>query len=107
MYKIPTDEEIRYEIAAKKVKKLKEFYTHLAVYIIINLIIIIGNYQFWNKSGSFFSWNNLSTAFFWGIGLAAHGLNVFGANIFLGKDWEEKKIKELMNKDKKRNQNWE
>ncbi|MGE4346272.1 MAG: 2TM domain-containing protein [Flavobacteriaceae bacterium] len=107
MNKIPSDEEIRYEIASKKVKKLKGFYSHLIIYIVINTIILIANYQFWNKSGNFFSWNNLSTAFFWGIGLVAHGFSVFGANIFLGKDWEEKKIKELMNKDKKRNQNWE
>jgi len=107
MNKIPSDEEIRYEIASKKVKKIKGFYSHLIIYIVINTIILIANYQFWNKSGSFFSWNNLSTAFFWGIGLVAHGFSVFGTNIFLGKDWEEKKIKELMNKDKKRRGSWE
>jgi hypothetical protein len=107
MHKIPTDEEIRYEIAAKKVKKIKGFYSHLAVYIIINTLLLIGNYQFWNKEGAFFSWDNLSTAFFWGIGLAAHGVSVFGFHLMFGKDWEERKIKELMEKDRKKNQNWE
>lgn len=107
MNKIPTEEEIRYEIARKRVKEIKGFYTHLAVYVVINIIILIGNYQFWNKNGNFLSWNNFSIAFFWGIGLAAHGLNVFGINLFLGKNWEEKKIKELMDKDRKQNQNWE
>ncbi len=38
----------------------------------------------------------------WGIGLAIHGLNVFGTDKILGKDWEEKKIKEIMEKDKAR-----
>ncbi|MBT8188621.1 MAG: 2TM domain-containing protein, partial [Croceitalea sp.] len=33
----------------------------------------------------------------WGIGLIAHGLNAFGYNPILGKDWEERKIKEFMN----------
>jgi hypothetical protein len=106
MERIPTDEEIRYEIAAKRVKDLKGFYTHLAVYIVINIIILIGN-QHWNESGNFFQLKNFSTAIFWGIGLVAHGLNVFGLGLFFSKKWEEKKIKEIMDKDKKRNQNWE
>jgi 2TM domain len=46
-----------------------------------------------------------STAFFWGIGLAAHGLSVFMPTMILGKDWEDKKIKELMEKEK--NNKWE
>jgi hypothetical protein len=33
----------------------------------------------------------------WGIGILSHALQVFG----IGKNWEEKKIKELMEKDKK------
>jgi hypothetical protein len=46
-----------------------------------------------------------STAFFWGIGLLAHGLSVFGRYVFFGQNWEEKKIQELMDKDK--NEKWE
>jgi hypothetical protein len=48
---------------------------------------------------------NFSTAFFGGIGLAAHGLSVFLPSLIMGKDWEEKKIKELMEKEK--NNKWE
>lgn len=33
----------------------------------------------------------------WGIGIAAHAVNTFG----IGKDWEEKKIKELMEAERK------
>lgn len=36
----------------------------------------------------------------WGIGIIAHALSVFGGSRFLGKDWEEKKTREFM--DKKR-----
>jgi len=32
--------------------------------------------------------------------LVAHGLSTFGGEIFFGSDWEEKKIKELMEKEK-------
>jgi hypothetical protein len=40
------------------------------------------------------------TAFFWGIGLVAHGFSVFVPQWFLGNDWEERKIKEIMEKEK-------
>ena len=37
----------------------------------------------------------------WEVGLIVHGLSVFLPNFILGKDWEEKKIRELMDKDKR------
>jgi hypothetical protein len=38
----------------------------------------------------------------WVIGIAAHATSVFGIKGILGKEWEERKIKEIMEKDKKR-----
>ncbi|MCB4236133.1 2TM domain-containing protein [Kaistella anthropi] len=38
------------------------------------------------------------TAILWGIGLLGHSSSVF-LNLFLGKDWEQNKIRELMEKD--------
>lgn len=35
----------------------------------------------------------------WGIGIVIHGLTTFPFGIF-GKEWEERKIKEYMEKDK-------
>jgi hypothetical protein len=34
----------------------------------------------------------------WGIGLFFHGMSVFVFSKFPGKQWEERKIKEVMNK---------
>ena len=86
--------------AQKKVKKIIGFYWHLASYVIINifLILLVGK-----GSGNFWSFGTFSTAIFWGIGLFFHFLGVFGANFLFGKDWEQRKIKEYMDKDKK---NW-
>jgi hypothetical protein len=96
----------RYNLAYKRVKRIKGFYFHLMVYLIFNGFIIIANS---NESipGNqiFWSWENFSTALFWGIGLLAHGLSVFGRNIFFGQNWEEKKIKEFMDKENKKT--WE
>lgn len=96
----------RYEIAAKRVKRIKGFYVHLIVYILVNIFIIAGNFiNNSNKDPFFWNWQTFSTALFWGIGLVAHGLSVFGKNLFFSSNWEEKKIQEFMDKDK--SQKWE
>jgi hypothetical protein len=97
--------DTRYELAYKRVKRIKGFYVHALVYVLVNGFIIISEY---NKDllGSGVSFREtFSTAFFWGIGLLVHGLTVFGRNLFFSADWEERKIKEFMEKEKK--QKWE
>jgi len=42
----------------------------------------------------------LWAAFGWGIGVFFHALNTFKWNPFFGKDWEKRKIEELLEKDK-------
>ena len=94
-------EKDSYERAAKRVKSIRGFYSHALVYVVINLMIVVINIQNLDPGESYFQWQNFTTLFFWGIGLLAHGLSVFTPNFILGKDWEERKIKELMEKDKK------
>ena len=93
-----TPDEIKYQEALKRVKKIKGFYSHLLVYVVINSMLIIVNTV--NSSHDFWRWQTFSTAIFWGIGLVAHGLSVFLPAFMMGKDWEERKIKELMEKEK-------
>ncbi len=94
------EEQIQYDKAIKRVKKIKGFYRHLMVYIVINIMLIIVNIQNLDKGESYFQFKNFMTAFFWGIGLVAHGLSVFGPQILFSKEWEERKIKEFMEKDR-------
>lgn len=97
--------EQRYLKAKKRVKDIKGFYSHLSVYIVVNIfisgIIVYGltyedNYEF---SQAITHFGVYSTWLFWGIGLFFHWLGVFGFKSFFGKSWEEKKIKELMNEE--------
>ena len=88
-------ENNNYIKAVEKVEKIKEFYKNLASYILFMPFLIFINLR--TFSGFHWFWFPL---FGWGIGVALHGLDAYGYNFFLGKDWEEKKIKELMNKDK-------
>ena len=91
----------RYSLAYKRVKKIKGFYVHALVYVLVNLFIIASSYNIsLFDSGVFLRWETFSTAFFWGIGLLAHGFSVFGRDVLFGHDWEEKKIQLLMDKDK-------
>ena len=98
--------DARYELAYKRVKKIKGFYVHLIIYILVNAFVFVnGLIKNELKYETFTGWEIYSTPFFWGIGLLAHGLTVFGRNIFFSDDWEERKIKEFMDKDK--SQKWE
>ena len=93
-------DEIKYQQALKRVKKIKGFYTHLMVYVVINTGLLIANYRNSDANENFWHWQTFNTVIFWGIGLVAHGMSVFMPEILMGKDWEEKKIKELMEKEK-------
>lgn len=92
--------DIKYLEAKKRVKKLKGFYTHLAIYLLVNLLIVFINIQDLKPGESYFRWENFITLFFWGIGLLAHAMSVFVPQFVLGKNWEERKIRELMEKNK-------
>lgn len=98
-------EERRYAAARKKVNEIKGFYIHLAVYLFVNLAIIFMNSS--NFIDGFANPSNYVTAFFWGIGLVGHWAGVFGSVMLLGRNWEEKKIQQLMQEQKKQQQKWE
>ena len=98
-------EEQQYLRAKKRVKNIKDFYVHLIVFVITNIfisgIIIFGLMKSgYNLNDAFSNFEVYSTWIFWGIGMFFHWLGVFGfKSLGLGKDWEEKKIKELMEKE--------
>ena len=93
-------DQLKFERARKRVKAIAGFYRHFAIYIIVNIFLIATQYFNLDPGEKFLQFSTFSTAFFWGIGLLFHALGVFGRNVFLGRDWEEKKIKEFMDRDK-------
>lgn len=100
--------EDRYYFAKRRVKRLKGFYSHLWVYIAVNIFLIVINSSNLQVGDSYFKIENFYTAIFWGIGLLAHAISVFGFHSLFGRAWEEKKLKEFMDKEHQRqNQRWE
>ncbi len=61
------DQEMAFEAAQKRVKKLKGFYIHFLVYLVVNVMIIYANYTYSKTTTSLFEFRNFSTAFWWGI----------------------------------------
>lgn len=96
----------RYYLAYKRVKRIKEFYVHLLVYILVNLFIL-GRKYFERGNVDFFDWDTFSRPIFWGIGIIAHASTVFSRDLIFGDNWEEKKIQEFMDKGKSNEKKWE
>ena len=97
--------EDKYAAAQREVKRLKGFYTYLIVYIVINIMIVFVNIRDLDPGESYFKIENFFTALVWGIVIVAHGFTVFLPNWIFGRNWEEKKIRELMEKEK--SEKWE
>lgn len=90
-----TQVEMNTYIKAKKhVKRLKDLFYHIIAYIFLVPVWIYINYKtYWD-----YKW-------FWfpvvamGLSIIIHAIIIFGFN----NDWEERKIKEYMNKDNFKN----
>ncbi len=93
--------EERYFKAKKKVDAIKGFYGNLISYIIVNIGLIVIN-LLTSPDYLWFFWPMMG----WGIGLLFHGLKVFNCMPFFGKEWEDQKIKEFMEKEKQNKETW-
>jgi hypothetical protein len=90
------DDRSRYERARRRVREIRAFYFHIAVFAVVNVVLHVINFvtaptvywAFWPLFG-------------WGIGLLAHGLATYRWMPFIGKDWEERKIREFMDNDRR------
>ncbi|MEC3908297.1 2TM domain-containing protein [Tamlana sp. 2201CG12-4] len=89
--------EDAYIRAQKRLKELKGFYWHAFWYAVVNIFIFIMIAS--NTSGNIWNIGTLSTPLFWGIGLGFHALSVFCRNRFFSKSWEDRKIREFMEKE--------
>lgn len=87
-------ENSKYVRALERVEKLKEFYQNIVSYIIVIPILIFINLNFSPQFHWF--WFPLGG---WGIGIIFHWFEANNYNVFMGKNWEEKKIKEIMDEN--------
>ncbi|MFS4456696.1 2TM domain-containing protein [Maribacter sp. 2304DJ31-5] len=87
-------EEYKYKKAKEQVDNIKSFYDNLLAYVIVIPFLAYVDYN-----TTSFPWI-IFLAIGWGIDLVCQWGNVHGYNLILGKDWEERKIREFMNSGK-------
>jgi LytS/YehU family sensor histidine kinase len=88
-------ESVAYERAYRKVRAMRAFYKHAAVYVIVIAGLCVINLL---KSPAKLWF--IYPAAGWGIGLLLHGAAVWGRSFWLGHEWEEKKIAQIMAREK-------
>lgn len=91
---IKSMEDEAYQRAKAHVQEVKGFYSHLGVYVLINLLLFAVN-----AVTSWGNWWFYWVTFFWGIGIVIHAASVWGGEHFFGKEWEEKKIQKILEKE--------
>ena len=87
--------ETKYRRAQDRVSELKEFYGKIFRGILAIIIVAAINYYINEWTYPWFLW----VVFGVGLSLSIRAIRLFAANFFLGKNWEERKVRELMNKD--------
>ena len=87
-------EAMLYRRAKKQAHAIRSFYINLCCYCVVIPTLIFINLMYTPEHIWF-----IYSALGWGIGLAIHGMTAFNYSPFLGKNWEEKKIKEILDKE--------
>ena len=88
-----SSEERKYQEAKGRVREIRGFYTHLAVYVLVNTFLFLLDITL-SPDVLWFYWPLLG----WGIAIVVHAVSVFGFGPWLGQEWEEKKIDEYMDR---------
>lgn len=91
----------RYDKAVKRVEEIKGFYGNLTAYIAVNVGLLVLNLVT-SPEYLWFFWPMLG----WGIGVIFHGMKVFNWIPFFGKDWEDRKMKEFIEQEKRKKEDW-
>lgn len=96
------NEEERYYQAKKRVEEIKGFYGNLTAYVLVNIFLIVINLLY-SPEYLWFFWPLLG----WGIGVVFHAISVFQISPFFGKEWEERKMKQFLEEEKKKAEKWQ
>jgi hypothetical protein len=86
--------------ASKHVKEIKGFYIHLLCYVLIISLLVYLNLKY-SPEHLWFIYPMAG----WGLGLIGHAIGVFGTNTLFSKNWEERKIKEFIEEEQRKNTN--
>jgi hypothetical protein len=86
----------------KQVRRLAEFYRHAMTYVlVISLLWVICLLTMRQFNGHWWGYWAIWPTLGWGIGLFFHGLSAVPRAQAWGRDWEERKVRELMERERR------
>ncbi len=105
-----TEQKSKYDRAKFRVAQLKGFYNHVAVYLIVNTLLLVLKDHFTFVLVSkravgdpafldWIDWNLYGTPIIWGIGLCIHGYKILRGGSFFGRKWEERQLRKFMKEE--------
>lgn len=99
-------DDVKLEAIKMRVKELKKFYSHLFIYCIGVLLYLGKRYfdlpiNFWpiNFINEFFMW-------VWTFIIGVQAVQLFFKESLFGTKWEQRKIKEMIDKEKSETTKW-
>jgi hypothetical protein len=94
MTRIPQPSDAAIERARRSATRIRNFYIHCLAFIVGNLVAFLINWMTLGDGDNpwWFQWGLL----IWATALAIHGLTVLGSGRWLGAEWEERKVAQLL-----------
>lgn len=92
----PNINQSKYLRASERVADLRKFYTRCFRGLVAIIITAAINYYLNEWQYPWFLW----VVFGVGLSLAIKAFKLYGLNGFMGRDWEERKIKQFMDEDR-------
>lgn len=90
------EDDEKYQRAQARIRRIRSFYSNVITFVLVNILLIVINLMT-NPRDLWFYWVTL----IWGFILIVQALNTFTIrDRFLGEEWEKKKIKEMLDKEK-------
>lgn len=94
--------------AKKRVNRIKKFYSHAVVYVVVNIAIIFVKLHFYDYFSdtipgmdwyevNWLGWEIISTPIIWGLFLLVHGVRVLLTPF--SEKWEERQIQKYMQQE--------
>lgn len=88
-------DNIKLQRAKERVEEIKTFYSKVMSAIVTIIIVAAINYYLNEWRYAWFLW----VVFGLSISLFLKAIKIFNFNPFLGRDWEERKMKEFLNQE--------
>lgn len=100
------EKQQKYLRAKKRMDELRKFYKHVAIYVLVN--IFISGFKIREYLGDGYTWEETLSKLdvyvvwiVWGAFVILQAIRTYNTKMILGSEWEERKIREYMNENKR------